>query len=425
MVDGFKIEGGRELNGIIEVSGAKNAALPIIIATLIEKGEHILRNVPNLRDIRILFKLLEDFGMIVEKLDDNSYKIINNGFKRNEASYEIVKQMRASFLVMGPMVTNLTESIVSLPGGCAIGTRPVDIHLKGFKALGAEITQIRGYVHVVAENLKGADIVLDFPSVGATQNLIMAAVKIPGTTKLINAAKEPEIVDLGNYLNKMGAKISGLGTNTITIEGVEKLHATEYSIMSDRIEAGTYVIASILTKGDLKIRNANLEDLGNFKEKLEEMGVVFEKEGDILSVKSKVEDLKPISITTLPHPGFPTDMQAQMMLLLSMVKGNSTVIETVFENRFMHIPEFNRMGTKISVQHGISNAANIEGVDKLYGTNVMASDLRAGAALVIAGLIADGTTILNRIYHIDRGYDKLEDKLNKVGAKIERIKLEV
>ena len=422
MVEGFKIEGGRELNGIIEVSGAKNAALPIVIATLVEKGEYILNNVPNLRDIRVLFQLLEDFGLVVEKLGDNSYKIINNGFKRNEASYEIVKQMRASFLVMGPMIANLKESIVSLPGGCAIGSRPVDIHLKGFEALGAEITQIRGYVHVSAENLRGADIAFNFPSVGATQNILMAAVKIPGTTRIINAAREPEVVDLGKFLIKMGAKIEGLGTNTITIEGVEKLQATEYSIMPDRIEAGTYVIASILTKGNLKIKNANIEELGVFKQNLESMGVEFIKDGDILTVKGKVEDVKPTRIVTMPHPGFPTDMQAQTMLLLSMIKGHSEVEETVFENRFMHVPEFNRMGTNISIRHGI---ANIEGVDKLYGTNVMASDLRAGAALVVAGLIADGETILSRIYHIDRGYDKLEDKLNKVGAKIERIKLEV
>ena len=422
MVEGFKIEGGRELNGIIEVSGAKNAALPIVIATLVEKGEYILNNVPNLRDIRVLFQLLEDFGLIVEKIGNNSYKIINNGFKRNEASYEIVKQMRASFLVMGPMIANLKESVVSLPGGCAIGSRPVDIHLKGFEALGAEITQIRGYVHVSAENLRGADIAFNFPSVGATQNILMAAVKIPGTTRIINAAREPEVVDLGKFLIKMGAKIEGLGTNTITIEGVEKLHSTEYSIMPDRIEAGTYVIASILTKGDLKIKNANIEELGVFKQNLESMGVEFIKDGDILTVKGKVEDLKPTRIVTMPHPGFPTDMQAQTMLLLSMIKGHSEVEETVFENRFMHVPEFNRMGTNISIRHGI---ANVEGVDKLYGTNVMASDLRAGAALVVAGLIADGETILSRIYHIDRGYDKLEDKLNKVGAKIERIKLEV
>ena len=422
MVEGFKIEGGRELNGIIEVSGAKNAALPIVIATLVEKGEYILNNVPNLRDIRVLFQLLEDFGLIVEKIGDNSYKIINNGFKRNEASYEIVKQMRASFLVMGPMIANLKESVVSLPGGCAIGSRPVDIHLKGFEALGAEITQIRGYVHVSAENLKGADIAFNFPSVGATQNILMAAVKIPGTTRIINAAREPEVVDLGKFLIKMGAKIEGLGTNTITIEGVEKLHATEYSIIPDRIEAGTYVIASILTKGDLKIKNANIEELGVFKQNLESMGVEFIKDGDILTVKGKVEDLKPTRIVTMPHPGFPTDMQAQTMLLLSMIKGHSEVEETVFENRFMHVPEFNRMGTDIIIKHGI---AMINGGLSLTGAEVMASDLRAGAALVLAGLVADGETIINRVYHIDRGYDKLEQKLNAVGADIQRIKLDI
>lgn len=421
-MQGFKIEGKNELNGIINVSGAKNAALPIIIATLLEKGEYILKNVPNLKDIRVLFTLLEDFGMKVENLGNDTYKIINNGFKRNEASYEIVKQMRASFLVMGPMIVNLKESIVSLPGGCAIGSRPVDIHLKGFETLGAEITQIRGYIHVCSDNLKGADIALNFPSVGATQNLLMAAVKIKGTTRIINAAKEPEIVDLGKFLIKMGAKIEGLGTNTIIVEGVEKLNATEYTIMPDRIEAGTYVIASILTEGEFKIRNANIEELGVFKNELESMGVKFEKEGDLLKVIGKVKDLKPARIKTMPHPGFPTDMQAQMMLLLSLVNGNSEIEETVFENRFMHVPEFNRMGSNITIRHGI---ANITGVDKIYGTNVMASDLRAGAALVIAGLIADGTTTLSRIYHVDRGYDKLEEKLTKLGAKIERINLDI
>lgn len=422
MVDGFQIEGNNELNGIIEVSGAKNAALPIIIATLIEKGEYVLSNVPELRDIKVLFHLLEDLGLEVIKQDKNKYKIINNGIKRNEASYEIVKQMRASFLVAGPMMVNLEESIISLPGGCAIGSRPVDIHLKGFESLGAQITQIRGYVHIYSRNLKANDIALSFPSVGATQNLLMAAVKIPGVTRIINAAKEPEIVDLGNFLIKMGAKIEGLGTNNITIEGQKELKSTDYSIISDRIEAGTYVIASLLTKGNLKIKNANIEQLGVFKSELESMGAIFEQKDNILEVKNKYYDLKPSKIVTMPHPGFPTDMQAQMMLLLSMIKGHSEVEETVFENRFMHVPEFNRLGTNISIKHGV---ANIEGVDKLYGTNVMASDLRAGAALVIAGLIADGTTILSRIYHIDRGYEKLEDKLNAVGANIKRIKLEV
>ena len=421
MVDGFKITGKNPLNGVIKVSGAKNAALPIVIATLVEKGEYILRNVPNLRDIRILMKLLEDLGMEVEKLDETSYKIINNGIKRNEASYEIVKKMRASFLVMGPMIANLDEAVVSLPGGCAIGSRPVDLHLKGFEALGAEITRVHGYIHAKSDKLHGAEITLKFPSVGATQNIMMAAVKIPGKTVIMNAAREPEIVDLGKFLMAMGAKITGLGSSTIEIEGAETLHATEYSIMPDRIEAGTYIIASIITDGELKIQDANIEELGVFKSELEDMGVKFEKDGNILSVIGKLDTLKPARIRTMPHPGFPTDMQPQMMLLLSLINGVSEVEETVFENRFMHVQEFNRMGTDISIRHGV---AFVNGGQPLTSAEVMASDLRAGAALVLAGLVAEGETILNRIYHVDRGYDQLEKKLNSVGAQIERIKLE-
>jgi UDP-N-acetylglucosamine 1-carboxyvinyltransferase len=422
VVDGFKVKGKTPLNGTIKVSGAKNAALPIIIATLVAKGEYILRNVPNLRDIRVLMKLLEDLGMETEKLDETTYRIVNNGFKRNEASYEIVKQMRASFLVMGPMIANLDEAVVSLPGGCAIGSRPVDLHLKGFELLGAEITRVHGYIHAKADKLKGAEIPLGFPSVGATQNIMMAAVKAPGKTVISNAAREPEIVDLGNFLNKMGAKITGLGTPNIEIEGVEELHAVEYSIMPDRIEAGTYVIASLITEGELKIENANLDDLGVFKTELEAMGVKFEKEGNILTVIGDLKKLKPAKIKTLPHPGFPTDMQPQMMLLQALVNGGSSMEETVFENRFMHVPEFNRMGTDIVIKHGI---AMINGGLSLTGAEVMASDLRAGAALVLAGLVADGETIINRVYHIDRGYDKLEQKLNAVGADIQRIKLDI
>ena len=422
MVDGFRIKGKTPLNGVITVSGAKNAALPIIIATLVAKGEYILRNVPNLRDIRVTMRLLEDLGMETEKLDENTYKIVNNGFKRTEASYEIVKQMRASFLVMGPMIANLDEAVVSLPGGCAIGSRPVDLHLKGFELLGADITRVHGYVHAKADKLRGAEIPLGFPSVGATQNIMMAAVKTPGKTVISNAAREPEIVDLGNFLNKMGAKITGLGTPNIEIEGVEELHAVEYSIMPDRIEAGTYVIASLITEGELKIENANLDDLGVFKTELEAMGVKFEKEGNILTVIGDLKKLKPAKIKTLPHPGFPTDMQPQMMLLQALVNGGSSMEETVFENRFMHVPEFNRMGTDIVIKHGI---AMINGGLSLTGAEVMASDLRAGAALVLAGLVADGETIINRVYHIDRGYDKLEQKLNAVGADIQRIKLDI
>ena len=422
MVDGFRIKGKTPLNGVIKVSGAKNAALPIIIATLVAKGEYILRNVPNLRDIRVTMRLLEDLGMETEKLDENTYKIINNGFKRTEASYEIVKQMRASFLVMGPMIANLDEAVVSLPGGCAIGSRPVDLHLKGFELLGADITRVHGYVHAKADKLRGAEIPLGFPSVGATQNIMMAAVKTPGKTVISNAAREPEIVDLGNFLNKMGAKITGLGTPNIEIEGVEELHAVEYSIMPDRIEAGTYVIASLVTEGDLKIQNARLEDLGVFKSELEAMGVKFKQDGELLSVIGKARDLKPSKIKTLPHPGFPTDMQPQMMLLQVLVNGGSSMEETVFENRFMHVPEFNRMGSDITIRHGV---AFINGGLPLTGAEVMSSDLRAGAALVLAGLAADGVTVVNRVYHIDRGYDKLELKLNTVGAQIERIKLDI
>ena len=422
MVDGFRIKGKTPLNGVIKVSGAKNAALPIIIATLVARGEYILRNVPNLRDIRVTMRLLEDLGMETEKLDDNTYKIVNNGFKRTEASYEIVKQMRASFLVMGPMIANLDEAVVSLPGGCAIGSRPVDLHLKGFELLGADITRVHGYVHAKADKLKGAEIPLGFPSVGATQNIMMAAVKTPGKTIISNAAREPEIVDLGNFLNKMGAKITGLGTPNIEIEGVEELHAVEYSIMPDRIEAGTYVIASLVTEGDLKIQDARLEDLGVFKSELEAMGAKFEQDGDILTVIGKVKDLKPSKIKTLPHPGFPTDMQPQMMMLQALVNGGSSMEETVFENRFMHVPEFNRMGADITIKHGI---AFINGGLPLTGAEVMSSDLRAGAALVLAALAADGETIVNRVYHIDRGYDKLELKLNTVGAQIERVKLDI
>ena len=422
MVDGFRIKGKTPLNGVITVSGAKNAALPIIIATLVAKGEYILRNVPNLRDIRVTMRLLEDLGMETEKLDENTYKIVNNGFKRTEASYEIVKQMRASFLVMGPMIANLDEAVVSLPGGCAIGSRPVDLHLKGFELLGADITRVHGYVHAKADKLRGAEIPLGFPSVGATQNIMMAAVKTPGKTVISNAAREPEIVDLGNFLNKMGAKITGLGTPNIEIEGVEELHAVEYSIMPDRIEAGTYVIASLVTEGDLKIQNARLEDLGVFKSELEAMGVKFKQDGELLSVIGKARDLKPSKIKTLPHPGFPTDMQPQMMLLQALVNGGSSMEETVFENRFMHVPEFNRMGADITIRHGV---AFINGGLPLTGAEVMSSDLRAGAALVLAGLAADGVTVVNRVYHIDRGYDKLELKLNTVGAQIERIKLDI
>lgn len=422
MVDGYVIEQSKNLNGIIEVNGSKNAALPIMIATLIEKGEYILDNIPNLLDIRVLIELLTDLGLSVDKISNNSYRIVNNGIKKNIAEYEIVKKMRASFLVAGPMIANLDEAIVSLPGGCSIGSRPVDIHLDAFEKLGVKISQEHGYVHANSKDLRGCDINFSFPSVGATQNVMILATKVKGTTKIINAAKEPEVVDLGNFLIKMGAKIKGLGTEVIEITGVEELKATNYTVMSDRIEAGTYVIASIITDGKILIKNANLDSLGCFKQVLESMGVKFENKDGLLKVIGKVKDLTPVDIVTMPHPGFPTDMQAQMMLLLSLVNGVSTVSETIFENRFMHVPEFNRLGTDIKIKNGI---ATITGVRELSGTEVMATDLRAGVSLVLAGLIANDTTVVRRIYHIDRGYEYLENKLIKLGAKITRKKFKI
>lgn len=422
MVDGFKISGGKKLKGRVKVSGSKNSALPIMAATLIEAGTYILDNVPNLKDIQTMAKLLQEHGLIVEKIGDNSYKIINNGIKNIEAPYELVKTMRASFLVMGPLLANIKHARVSLPGGCAIGARPVNYHLKGFEKMGTQMKIEHGYVEAKAEELNGTEIYFDFPSVGATENIIMAAVKAKGTTIIGNAAREPEIEDLCNFLNKMGAKISGGGSDTITIEGVEKLTPCQHSIIPDRIEAGTFIIASILTGFGLEIEDAVLGHLGSFKTKLEEMGIKFIIEGNIVKVEGKLEELKPVKIATMPHPGYPTDLQAQMMLLLTQVNGTSEIKETIFENRFMHVSELNRMGADITID---GNIAIINGKAQLSGAEVMASDLRAGASLVLAAMIADGETMINRVYHIDRGYEKLEDKMNKVGGEIERVKVGV
>ena len=422
MVEAFKIVGGKKIEGNLVVDGSKNSTLPIMIATLVEKGIYVLKNVPDLRDIRTLVALLESLGLQVEKIDKNSYKIINNGLTSAEASYELVKKMRASFLVMGGMLAIENKGKVALPGGCAIGARPVDLHLKGFEALGAKINIEHGYVEANAENgLIGSNIVLDFPSVGATENIIMAAVKAKGKTILENAAKEPEIVDLCNFLIKMGAKISGAGRSRIEIEGVEKLTACEYSIIPDRIVAGTYIIASILFDGSITVEGVVPEHISSFLLKLEEMGAKFKIEGNKLEVLSKLSDLKPIKITTMPHPGFPTDLQSPIMTLMSLVKGVSEIKETIFENRFMHVPELNRMGAKIEVD---SSTAKIYGVENFSSAEVMASDLRAGASLILAALKANGQSIVNRIYHVDRGYENFEEKFRALGADIERIKLE-
>jgi UDP-N-acetylglucosamine 1-carboxyvinyltransferase len=422
MVEAFKVTGGKEISGVLEVEGAKNAALPIMIATLIEKGTYILKNVPNLMDIRTLVKLLESLGLKIEKLDDHTYKIVNEGLTNLVAGYELVKKMRASFLVMGAMLAHEKRAKVSLPGGCAIGARPVDLHLKGFESLGVKLNIDHGYVDAVADELKGGVIVLDFPSVGATENIVMAAVKAKGTTILENAAREPEIEDLCNFLNDMGAKISGLGTSKLVIEGVEKLYPCEHTIIPDRIVAGTFIIASVMFDGKIEVRGVVKEHIGSFLMKLDEMGVKFQIDGNNLKVLSKLSDLKPVKVTTMPHPGFPTDLQSPIMTLMCLINGTSEVKETVFENRFMHVPELNRMGAKIDIN---SNSATINGVENFSSAEVMASDLRAGACLILAALKAEGVSIVNRIYHVDRGYENLELKLKELGADIERIKTEI
>ncbi|MDO4588823.1 MAG: UDP-N-acetylglucosamine 1-carboxyvinyltransferase [Fusobacterium sp.] len=422
MVEAFKVTGGKEISGVLEVEGAKNAALPIMIATLIEKGTYILKNVPNLMDIRTLVKLLESLGLKIEKLDDHTYKIVNDGLTSLVAGYELVKKMRASFLVMGAMLAHEKRAKVSLPGGCAIGARPVDLHLKGFESLGVKLNIDHGYVDAVADELKGGVIVLDFPSVGATENIVMAAVKAKGTTVLENAAREPEIEDLCNFLNDMGAKISGVGTSKLVIEGVDKLYPCEHTIIPDRIVAGTFIIASVMFDGKIEVRGVVKEHIGSFLMKLDEMGVKFQIEGNNLKVLSKLSDLKPVKVTTMPHPGFPTDLQSPIMTLMCLINGTSEVKETVFENRFMHVPELNRMGAKIDIN---SNSATITGVENFSSAEVMASDLRAGACLILAALKADGVSIVNRIYHVDRGYENLELKLKELGADIERIKTEI
>ena len=421
-VEAFKIIGGKKISGELKVEGAKNAALPIFVATLIEKGTYILNNVPNLRDINTLVQLLESLGLEIEKLGDHSYKIVNNGLKSLVASYDLVKKMRASFLVMGPMLAHEKKAKVSLPGGCAIGSRPVDLHLKGFEALGVKIDIDHGYVAGEAEELIGGKVVFDFPSVGATENVIMAAVKAKGKTTIENAAREPEIDDLCNFLVKMGAKINGIGSGRLEIEGVEKLNPCEYSIIPDRIVAGTFIVASLMFDGAITVKGVVRDHIESFVSKLEEMGAEFEIVGDTLTTKTKLKDLKPVKATTMPHPGFPTDLQSPMMTLMCLVKGTSEIKETIFENRFMHVPELNRMGAEITTD---ANMARIDGIDNFSSAEVMASDLRAGASLILAGLLADGETIVNRIYHVDRGYENLEIKLRALGADIERIKVEI
>ena len=413
------VKGGNRLVGAVKTSGAKNAVLPIIAASILGTTPSHLDEVPMLEDVHTISEVLKCLGLSVEcSPEKNVLDIDSTRITSYEAPYELVRTMRASFLVMGPLLARIGKARISMPGGCAIGARPIDIHLKGFEALGVKIEQGHGYIEASApEGLKGTSIYFDFPSVGATENIMMAASLAEGTTILENVAEEPEIVDLANYLNKMGAKIRGAGTDTIRIEGVDKLHGADYTIIPDRIEAGTYMIAAAMTGGDVVVENVLPEHQKPLIAKLREAGAVVEEDIDKVRVIGQ-NPLKAVSIKTLPYPGFPTDMQAQMMAMMVIAEGRSKVTETVFENRFMHVVELNRMGAQISTE---GRSAVIDGPSKLTGCDVRATDLRAGAAMILAGLVAEGTTRIGDLHHIDRGYENIVAKLKKLGADIERV----
>lgn len=419
-MDKLIIEGGVPLHGEVVVSGAKNAALPILCAGLLAETPLTLAGVPELRDVASTLKLLDTMGVKVVKEQDRVV-LDASEVASFEATYEMVKTMRASILVLGPLLARFGTARVSLPGGCAIGSRPVDLHIKGLQAMGAAMHITHGYIqastlHLPNRRLQGAKYYMDLVTVTGTENLMMAAALAQGTTVLENAAKEPEVVDLAECLNKMGAKISGAGTDTITIEGVERLTGAEHTIVCDRIEAGTYMVAAAMTGGEVTLKNARPDLLEAVIEKLREAGAQVTSEADAITVKSNGQ-LKAVNVRTAPHPAFPTDMQAQFMALNTVAEGVSTVVETIFENRFMHVQELQRMGANIEVQ---GNTALVKGVSALEGANVMATDLRASAGLVLAGLVADGETVIDRIYHLDRGYERLEEKLNQLGARVRR-----
>ncbi|MBE0068664.1 UDP-N-acetylglucosamine 1-carboxyvinyltransferase [Thermoanaerobacterium thermosaccharolyticum] len=409
------VENSPALRGTVKISGAKNSVLPIIAASLLSYGEVFIDDVPELKDVNVMIELIKFLG--AHCTFKNGKLKINVDIKDVEAPYELVKKMRASFLVMGPILAKLGHAKISLPGGCAIGTRPIDLHLKGFQTLGAQIDIGHGYVEARAKRLVGKKVYLDFPSVGATENIMMAAVFADGITTIENAAEEPEVVDLANFLNKMGANIKGAGTDTIRIEGVKELKGTEHTVIPDRIEAGTYMVAAAMTGGDVLIENVIVDHIKPIIAKLTECGIDVFEEGTGVRVKGK-RNYKAVDVKTLPYPGFPTDMQAQMMAMMAGAKGTSVIIETVFENRFMHVDELKRMGADIKIE---GRTAVVTGIDHLSGAEVKATDLRAGAALILAGLIADGKTIINDVYHIDRGYVNIEDKLRSLGAIIYRV----
>ncbi len=416
-MDKIIIEGNGPLAGSVKISGAKNAALPMFAATLLAPGATVLENVPDLMDTRTIAKLVEVLGARIEKTDDSTYAIDCVEIKNHEAPYSLVKTMRASCLVLGPLLARLGRAKVSLPGGCAIGERPIDQHLKGLSALGATIDLSHGYVDIhTSSRLKGARITMDIITVTGVMNIMMAAVLADGETVIENAAREPEVIALADFLRSMGANIKGDGTATITIEGVTSLKPASTTIIPDRIEAGTFMVAAAITGGDVTITNANPKHMSALSGKLKEAGCEISADDSKIHVLAK-NGIEAVNVTTAPYPGFPTDMQAQFMALMSMARGASVIEETIFENRFMHVAELKRMGADIKLS---GNSAMIKGIKKLSGAEVMATDLRASASLVLAGLSAEGRTVISRVYHLDRGYELMEKKLEKLGAIIRR-----
>jgi len=412
------IQGGCSLSGEIHISGSKNAALSIIAASIMTEERVILKNIPHLEDITTMIRLIAGMGALITLSDENKLILDSSKIENFLAPYDVVKTMRASILVLGPLIARFGEASVSLPGGCAIGARPVNLHLDGLKAMGADIQINEGYICAKAKKLKGAHFSFNPVSVTGTANLMTAAVLAEGQSILENAAIEPEVISLGEFLIKMGAKIKGLGTRKIIIDGVNKLHSVEHTIIPDRIEAGTFLVAAAITKGSVLLKETQPEHLQSVLDLLSQTGALIFIEEDKIELNMKQKNFKPVDFKTQPYPGIPTDMQAQFMVLNTIARGNSIVVETIFENRFMHVLELQRMGADISLS---GNTAYISGVKKLQSAPVMATDLRASAALVLAGLVADGETCIDRIYHIDRGYECIENKLTFLGAKVARI----
>mgnify|MGYP000173182721 FL=1 len=418
-MDKLIINGGVALEGEIRISGAKNAALPILMGALLADSPVRIGNVPHLHDITTTLELLGRMGVSLTVDERSGVEIDPSTLTETEAAYDLVKTMRASILVLGPLLAKFGKADVSLPGGCAIGSRPVDLHLRGLEQMGAKIKVENGYIRATSgEGLKGAHIFLDQVTVTGTENLMMAATLAEGKTTIENAAREPEVVDLANYLNKMGAKISGIGTDTIEIEGVKSLHGTKYDILPDRIETGTYLVAAAITRGKVKLKDTDANQLEAVLLKLEEAGADIEVGDDWISLDMHGERPKAVNIRTAPYPAFPTDMQAQFTALNSVATEQATIVETVFENRFMHVQEMQRMGANLQIE---GNTVVCNGQEKLTGAPVMATDLRASASLVLAALVADGATTVERIYHIDRGYECIEEKLQQLGASIRRV----